>query len=89
MLTFTPEQAKLVAQNMQRSALKIEKKGNHFRFLYSMGSRENFAFKEALSKDLDIEPKYIGIFALQGFVDKPQPIPAHIKYFSIMDTPCN
>jgi len=89
MLTFTPEQAKLVAQNMQRSALKIEKKGNHFRFLYSMGSRENFAFKEALSKDLDIEPKYIGIFALQGFVDKPQPIPAHIKYFSIMDTRCN
>ncbi|OKS85804.1 hypothetical protein [Mucilaginibacter polytrichastri] len=87
-LTFTDEQAKLVSRNMQRSALKIEKNGNHFRFLYSMGQRENFAYKEVLSKDLDIQPKYIGIFAVQGFMEKPQPIPAHIKYFSIMDTRC-
>lgn len=88
-LTFEPGHAALASRNMLRSALKIVKNGDHFRFLYSTGVRENFAYKEALSKDLNINPKYIAIFALQGFVDKPKPIPAHIRFFSIMDTPCN
>jgi Beta xylosidase C-terminal Concanavalin A-like domain len=88
-LTFEAGQASLVSRNMSRSALKIVKNGDHFRFLYSTGIHDNFAYKEVLSKDLNIKPKYIAIFALQGFVDKPLAIPAHIRFFSIMDTPCN
>lgn len=88
-LTFKHGQSNLASRNMLRSALRIVKNGDHFRFLYSTGVRDNFAYKEALSKDLNIKPKYIAIFALQGFVDKPKPIPAHIRFFSIMDTPCN
>jgi uncharacterized protein YxeA len=88
-LTFEPGKANLASRNMLRSALRIVKNGDHFRFLYSTGVRENFAYKEALNKNLHINPKYIAIFALQGFVDKPKPIPAHIRFFSIMDTPCN
>ncbi|NCD70086.1 hypothetical protein [Mucilaginibacter agri] len=88
-LAFEKGKTELVARNMLQSALKIIKNGNHFRLLYSAGARNNFAYKEALSKDLDFEPKYVGIFALQGFVDKPQPIPAPFKFFSVTDIPCN
>lgn len=88
-LTFEKGKTELVARNMLQSALKIIKNGKHFRLLYSAGARNNFAYKEALSKDLDFEPKYVGIFALQGFVDKPQPTPAPFKFFSVTDIPCN
>ncbi|MBS1935832.1 MAG: hypothetical protein JST96_17670, partial [Bacteroidetes bacterium] len=82
-------QEKMVTTNLTRSALRIEKNGNHFRFLYAAGPVENFAFKEVLSKDIFIQPKYIGIFALQGFVNDTNYIPAHIKFFSINNIPCN
>lgn len=88
-LTFERSQASLASRNMLRSALRIIKTGDHFRFLYATGARDNFAYKEALNKDLNIKPKYIAIFALQGFVDKNKPIPVHIRFFSILDTPCN
>ena len=88
LFTFEPGKEKLVDQNLQRSALKIEKNGKHFRFLYAAGARENFAYKEALSKDLDINPKYIAIFALQGFVNNSNIIPVKVKYFSVSKTDC-
>lgn len=82
-------QEKMVTANLTRSALRIEKNGNHFRFLYAAGQVENFAFKEVLNKDIYIQPKYIGIFALQGFVDDSTHIPVHIKYFSLNNISCN
>ncbi len=74
--------------NLQNSALKIEKQGNRFRFLYANGQMENSAFKEIASRELDIKPKYIGIFALKGFVNNAGNIPAHIKFFSLINNPC-
>ncbi len=88
LFNFEPGKENLVAQNLQKSALKIEKHGKHFRFLYATGTKENFAFKEALSKDLDINPKYIAIFALQGFVNTTNIIPVKVKYFSVNKTDC-
>jgi hypothetical protein len=87
---FTIEQGQetLVYNNLQYGGLRIEKKGGHFRFLYSIGPMENFAFKEAFSTDLSIEPKYIGIFALQGFVNGANYIPAHFSFFSLTAIPC-
>jgi hypothetical protein len=78
----------LVHNNLQYSALRIEKTGTHFRFLYSTSPVENFAFKEAFVKDLPIKPKYIGLFALQGFVNDTNYIPAHVTFFSILNSDC-
>ena len=87
---FSPEAGSdsLVANNLRKSALRIEKNGNAFRFLYATGQAENFAFKEILNKNIILHPKYIGIFALSGFVNDTNYIPAHFKYFSLTGTPC-
>jgi hypothetical protein len=79
---------RLVADNMQRSALRIEKTGNHYRFLYSASPLENFALKEAFNRDLDIHPKYIGLFALQGFVKDTNYAAVHVNYFNLTGLPC-
>ncbi len=87
---FTPDstQENLVEKNLAYSALRIEKNNNHFRFLYSSSPVENFAFKEAFSKDISIKPRYIGLFALQGFVDNNAHIPVHITFFKLSGMPC-
>ncbi len=81
-------QEELVANNLRKSALQIEKNNNHFRFLYATGQADNFAFKEALHKDIDFHPRYIGIFALQGFVNNPNYIPACFTYFHLQPVSC-
>jgi hypothetical protein len=78
----------LIKQNLKRAALKIEKNGNNFRLLYAAGSMQNSAFREALYKDIDITPKYIGIFAIQGFVNK-SPDPVSIVQFKLKGKNCN
>ncbi|HVZ95849.1 MAG TPA: hypothetical protein VG847_03165 [Chitinophagaceae bacterium] len=83
------ESDSLIHLNMQHSALRIEKNGNHFRFLYSTGSSDNNALKEAFSRDLKIQPKYIGIFALEGFVRDTIYMPVHFNYFSLVNTACD
>jgi hypothetical protein len=88
LFTMEPGLESLVAGNLQKSALRIEKNGKYFRILYATGTAENFAFKEALSKDLAIEPKFIGLFALQGFVNETDYSPAYINFFSLVNTPC-
>jgi len=79
----------LMMSNFHKSALKIEKNGNHFRFLYAVGPMENAAFKEVASKDLLIRPKYIGLFAFKGFVNDTTINPVYLKFFSISELPCN
>ena len=79
----------LIADNLSKSALKIEKKDNHYRFLYSIGRMENFAFKEAVHGDFNIRPKYIGLFSLQGFADTENPIPVLFDSFSLIGINCS
>ena len=78
----------LVKENLQHSALSIEKKGTEFRLLYANGSMENSAFKEVISKDIDMKPKYIGLFALRGFADSSSVIPARFDFFSYSPKKC-
>jgi hypothetical protein len=84
-----PSQEELVKDNLKKSALKIEKKGNHFRFLYTAGSLESFAFREVIAKDFMIQPKYIALFAIEGFSDNKNFIPANFDSFSFNSIACD
>jgi hypothetical protein len=74
----------LIKNNMANTALRIEKRGSHLRLLYANGPLENSAFKEVVSLQFDIKPAYIGLFALKGFVQKGEYIPACFKLFRIV-----
>ena len=78
----------LVRQNLEHFALRIEKQGNQFRLLYANGMMTNSAFKEILSMDIDLSPQYIGLFALKGFVDNADNIPAAFDFFSLTPEKC-
>jgi hypothetical protein len=90
LVLFTGDPAKdsLIRNNLSKSSLKIEKKNNQYRFLYTNGRMESFAFKEAAHGEFNIQPKYIGIFAMQGFADTEYPIPALINSFNLIGIDC-
>ena len=78
----------LLTQNLQNSALRIEKHGNRYRFLYAGGAIENTAFKEIVSQEFDMKPKYIGLFAIKGFTGAGN-VPVTFKFFRITSDPCD
>lgn len=88
LFSIEPGNEKLVENNLAKSALKIEKKGNRFRFLYNSGSTESFAFKEIVSREFDVQIKYIGLFAIQGWVETENNIPAYFDSFSLANIVC-
>jgi len=77
----------MLFKNLKYSALRIEKRGNKYRFLYAGGANENTAFKEVVSQEFDMEPKYIGIFAIRGFTNAPA-VPVSFKFFRISANVC-
>ncbi|WP_220275251.1 hypothetical protein [Emticicia sp. BO119] len=81
-------QSVIVTQNLKKSALRIEKQNHTYRFLYASGENDLFAFKEIISRDILIEPKYIGIFALKGFRPDTPAIPAYIDFVSLKAQSC-
>lgn len=83
LFSFSKNTDKIVTDNMHQSGLRIEKNGHHFRFLYTTGNREIFAYKEITSKDISIDPKYIGIYASSGSNGKASIIPVTIDKFII------
>lgn len=74
---------RIVAENLQHSAVRIEKQGRKFRFLYSASPNENFSFKELTTYEFDMEPHYVGIFALKGFVDSTAVMPVRVGFFRL------
>jgi len=88
LFTMSQNDDSLVKINLRYSALRIEKNKNQFRFLYSASPVENFALKEAFAKEISIKPKYVGIFALQGFVNSTNYLPVHISFFSLSSDDC-
>ena len=78
----------LVINNLKKSALRIEKQENKFRLLYTNAPIENFAFREAVTKEFTIKPKYVALFALKGQVDSSAVIPASFKFFSFIPGTC-
>lgn len=75
-------------QNLKNSALRIEKHGKKFRFLYSGGANGNMAFREVASQELDMQPKYIGIFAIRGFVSSSAAVPVRFTFFRLAGNAC-
>jgi hypothetical protein len=78
----------LVKQNLQHAAFRIEKHGKKFRLLFANGGFANTAFKELISKDIDINPQYVGLFAIKGFVDNVPAIPAWFDFFNYTPEKC-
>jgi hypothetical protein len=78
----------VILQNFNYSTLQIEKKGNQFRFLYAGGSSANGALHEISTKQVDMRPKYIGIFALKGFVEDKTVQPVLFKSVSVKWIDC-
>jgi Beta xylosidase C-terminal Concanavalin A-like domain len=78
----------LVKENLRHSALRIEKNGKKFRLLYANGVLANSAFKEIISRDIDIKPRFVGLFALRGFVDSASAIPAKFDFFKYSPQKC-
>lgn len=83
-ITKTPA----VLHNLDHSALRIEKHGSNFRMLYADGASGNTAFKEVVSRNFNMQPRYIGIFALKGFVDSAGDMPVHVTFFRLSDEDC-
>jgi hypothetical protein len=76
-------------KNLDNSALRIEKHGDRFRFLYSTGISANTSFKEIATHEFSMSPRYAGLFALKGFVDQANEIPVRIQFFSLDCESCD
>jgi len=70
-------------QVLVHSALRIEKRGDLFRILYADGISANTSFKEISSYEFRFRPRYVGLFALRGYVDTSAAVPARFTYFSL------
>jgi hypothetical protein len=74
-------EAPLVRQNLQSSALRIEKRGGRLRLLASAASMRNAAFKEVGATEFDFQPKYVAVFAMKGYVPESAVVPVHVDAF--------
>jgi hypothetical protein len=82
------EKNPLLMRNLDHSAIRVEKQGNKYRVLFSGGPYENASFHELGSREFDMSPRYLGLFALKGFVDSSENIPALFSYFSLRCENC-
>ncbi len=78
----------LARENMRFSALRIEKRGDEYRFLLANGASNNVAFKEIGRHTFRMNPKYVGIFALKGNVKESAVIPARFDVFKMQEVEC-
>ncbi|QIP14374.1 hypothetical protein G8759_18000 [Spirosoma aureum] len=74
---------RLAVNNLKNFAFRMEKQGRKFRFLYSASPVDDFSFKEVTTYEFGITPKYVGIFALKGFVDSTIVMPVSVRFFRL------
>lgn len=84
----TANDRRIAATNLKNVAFRIEKQGSKFRFLYSTSPVDNFSFKEVTTYEFGMAPKYIGLFALKGFVDTTAVVPVRVRYFRLDGQRC-
>ena len=86
-----PDKSKnqIVANNLKHFAFRIEKREQRFRILYSASPVDNFSFKEAATYEFDMKPRFVGLFALKGFVDSTAVMPVAIRFFRLQGQPCH
>ena len=78
----------IVKSNLRFCGLRIEKRADSFRFLLASGSTQNAAYHEIGTHRFSIKPKYIGIFAIKGYVEESEIIAAAFDAFSLQTFPC-
>jgi hypothetical protein len=78
----------LMLKNLDNPALRVEKNGKKFRFLYAGGITEMGAFKEMATIEFDMKPRYIGIFAIKGHTNSGN-MPVRFKFFRMIGGACN
>lgn len=78
----------LIRKNLAQVALKIEKKGDQYRFLYTHSRMESFAFKEAVNRNFDISINYLALFAMQGLSDTDHPQLVYFDSFNLIEMDC-
>jgi hypothetical protein len=88
LFSLEPFNKSLVENNLAKSALKIEKKGLHYRFLYTTGPGESFTFKEIASGDFNLRPEFVSIFSIQGWSEQVNIIPAKFDSFHLTGIRC-
>ncbi|GAB3704428.1 hypothetical protein GCM10027592_35760 [Spirosoma flavus] len=79
---------RIAVTNLKNVAFRIEKQGQKFRVLYSVSPVDNFSFKEVTTYTFNMNPKYIGLFALKGYVDSTAVMPVMVKYFRLDGQRC-
>ncbi|MVM33072.1 hypothetical protein GO755_23730 [Spirosoma sp. HMF4905] len=79
---------RIAVTNLKNLAFRIEKQGQKFRVLYSVSPVDNFSFKEITAYEFGMTPKYIGLFALKGFVDSTALMPVSVRYFRLDGQRC-
>ncbi|QMW03135.1 hypothetical protein [Spirosoma foliorum] len=79
---------RIATTNLKNLAFRIEKQAAKFRLLYSVSPVDNFSFKEITSYEFEMSPKYIGLFALKGFVDSTAAMPVSVRYFRLDGQRC-
>jgi hypothetical protein len=89
LFSLEPANKNIIENNLANSSLKIEKKGTHFRFLYTTGSSESFTYKEVANGDFNIKPRFVSIFSVQGWADNVNLIPAFFDSFSLVRIDCS
>jgi len=75
-------------QNLQNNSLKIVKEGKKFRFLFAGGPIANPAFKEVITHEFNMQPKFIGLFAIKGFLNNTDVVPVHFNLFRLKEMEC-
>lgn len=77
-----------LAGDLSHAALRIEKRGDRFRILYADGILATTSFKEIAVHEFPLRPRYVGLFALRGFVDSSAAIPARFGSFRLDCAAC-
>lgn len=85
----TASDRRIATTNLKHVAFRVEKQGRKFRILYSASPVDNFSFKEATTYESDMNPQYIGVFALKGFVDTTAVTPVRVRYFRLDGQRCD
>ena len=83
-----PTTERLVRDNLESSALRIEKRGTQLRLLYSAGPMRNAPFKEVGRADFDFRPAYVAVFAIKGFVSDSEAVPVYVDSFGESEMSC-
>ena len=77
-----------LARDLAHAALRIEKRGDRFRILYADGILATTSFKEIAVHEFALRPRYVGLFALRGYVDSSAAIPARFGSFRLDCAAC-